>query len=96
LLDDDDCVVRVRAAEALWKIERHPRAFPQLVAELRSNISWAQLNAANAIGRIGPPAKEAVPALVELLTQRNFDVRRAAAAALKAVDPEATPKPESE
>jgi HEAT repeat protein len=39
--------------------------------------------AAEALGAIGPAAKEAIPALKEATEDKNADVRTAAAAALK-------------
>ena len=45
-----------------------------------------------AIGNIGPEAKEAVPALIEMLKDENKEVRRLAASALDQIDPETYPR----
>jgi HEAT repeat protein len=46
----------------------------------------------DALGEIGPPAKPAVPELLKALSHRELNVRRAAAEALKTIDPTAVPK----
>ena len=45
-----------------------------------------------ALGAVGPEAKEAVPALVDALKDKDEAVRTCAADALKNVDPEAAKK----
>ena len=46
--------------------------------------------AARALGQIGPAAKAAVPSLHEALHDFRPEVRRAAAEALRKIDPDAT------
>ena len=48
--------------------------------------------AAQILGELGPGAKEAVPALLQSLRDRENAVRDAAAAALKQIDPKAAAK----
>ncbi|MHC4399851.1 MAG: HEAT repeat domain-containing protein [Planctomycetota bacterium] len=63
-LEDDDPAVRVRAAFALWTIDGQlDRAMPVLIDGLKGEAGWA---AADLIARLGPAAKDAVPALVEI------------------------------
>ncbi len=93
-LRDEEGIVRTCAAEALWKIARHPNAIGQLVAELEVADEMAQRHAAEAIGAIGPDAKQAVPALGALLTHRDFGLRRAADLALQKINPGAVRQPE--
>lgn len=61
---------------------------PALTAALAADcrVRWA---AADALGKIGPAAAEAVPALTAALTDADWDVRRAAADALGRIGPEA-------
>jgi HEAT repeat protein len=44
--------------------------------------------AARALGKLGPAAKTAVPALTKLLSDKNEDIRKAASAALKKIQEE--------
>ena len=48
--------------------------------------------AATTLGRMGQAARPAVPALLEALQDKDEDVRRQAAAAVQAIDPEAAKK----
>src|SRR5215467_10681 len=54
----------------------------ELVAALKSNDSLGRRLAAHALAEIGPAAREAVPALIEALRDRESFVRVWAAAAL--------------
>jgi HEAT repeat protein len=98
LVDSDGGVAGPAAALCLWRIEQDPSVIPHLIRQLkpsheqfvrdeqgdasRQYVAWA-------LGRIGPPAKEAVPLLAEAayLDSREFGV--AAAWALTRIDPEA-------
>jgi HEAT repeat protein len=47
-----------------------------------------RLAVATALGKVGRGAKDAIPALVKRQNDESFAVRRAAAKALRAIDPE--------
>ena len=87
LLNDEDHSVRVSAAVALWKIQRHPKATLALEAMLRGGDTSAAWAAAGALGDLGDRALEAVPALAAALGHADDDTRRAAAAALGRIGP---------
>jgi HEAT repeat protein len=71
---------RVAALEALWKINEHPMVVPGLAEILKDDQEgW---RAAFALGRLGPKAKAAVPALVEALRAVNGATRLESASAL--------------
>jgi len=56
--------VRISAAEALWKINhRTDRVLQVLIDTLQDNKGWYYQRAAAALGRMGPAARPAVPAL---------------------------------
>ena len=79
LLNDEDAIVRVNTAVALWKIQQHPKAVPSLLEMLRSGKSPVAYQAAVALGRLGAEPETIGPALVEAFHQTDADVRRAAA-----------------
>jgi HEAT repeat protein len=101
-LDDRRPRVRVVAAEAVWRTKESPRAVPVLLEVLRQ--SWylrslleedpnnIRYMAARALGRIGPPAKDTVPELLDLLDASEPYLAATAAAALKRIDSEAARK----
>lgn len=91
LLGGKDGEMRAYAAGALWKINRHPRAIPTLLEELKNPSYDKPYAAVVMIGEIGPPAKEAVPDLIKTLSHRELFVRKEAARALKKVDPRSMP-----
>jgi HEAT repeat protein len=81
LLGDADWGVRVNAAAALWRIDRHARAIPALVDMLRFSTGTGPYKAAVALGSLGPEAEPAVAGLIGALRHTDADVRRAAARA---------------
>jgi HEAT repeat protein len=89
---DEDHAVRVEAAVALWKIDRKgPLVIPALTKALADDNELICWMAADALGQIGPEAREAVPALRRAL-QRDFRislVRTGVILALKRIDPQA-------
>jgi len=60
---------------------------PGLLEALGRSEGAKRADAAEELGRIGPPAKAAVPELVKSLQDRDADVRLAAAGALTCIDP---------
>ena len=92
LLEDEAQENRVHAAEALWRINRHPKSLPTLQIALQDRDEWAAVFAALALGKIGPDAITAVPTLQAALREQNFRVRYAIRKAL----PKITGKPLTE
>ena len=97
-LNDRNFRTRVVAAEAAWHLDKNARAVPLLLEVLReapfadpSDSGNMKYMAARALGRIGPPAKEAAPVLRELLQDEDPFVRMTAAAALKAIEKKTQP-----
>ena len=81
-LANDDEITCVNAAVALWKIDRHPKALPALLAMLRHGDSSQAYAAAVALGQMQQEAEKTAPALIEALRAPTADVRRAAARSL--------------
>ena len=90
-LHDEDPVVRIHAALALWQIARHEKALPTLVAALHQDAAAASYDAAMALGELGPDAQPAVADLVQALSHADADTARAAALALGRVGTAAIP-----
>jgi HEAT repeat protein len=82
ILGNEDEISCVNAALALWKINRHAKAVPALVAMLRQGNSSQAFAAAEALGQIEADADAVAPALIGALHSRDADVRRAAARSL--------------
>ena len=83
--------VRTAAAQALPLVGPTTADVPALVKILKEPGAEAKEAAAVALGKIGPPAKEAVTRLTELLTDKESEVRIAAAEALGRIGPGALP-----
>ncbi|WP_337175822.1 HEAT repeat domain-containing protein [Paludisphaera sp.] len=64
-------------------------ALPNLIRELKLKDSRARINAARAIGGMGPEAREAVPDLIAALKDRDPGARASAAYALGRIGPDA-------
>jgi len=62
-----------------------PSEIARLIAQLRDESLTVRGNAAHALGRIGPAAKDAVPELAKLLKDPITDVREVAASALSKI-----------
>jgi HEAT repeat protein len=77
------------AADALVVIG--PASVPALIRGLASDDRIEREAAANTLGRLGPAARDAVPALRGTLQDQHGWVRDAAARALRAIEPEADP-----
>ncbi|HEY3789962.1 MAG TPA: HEAT repeat domain-containing protein [Urbifossiella sp.] len=74
--------VRVAAAEALMLVGPTAADVPVLLKISKESTTGAAEAAARAFGQIGAGAKDAVPRLIEMLGNRDQDVRTAAAEAL--------------
>jgi hypothetical protein len=89
---DEDHAVRVEAAVALWKIDRKgPLVIPVLSKALTDDNELICWMAADALGQIGPEAREAVPELQRAL-QRDFRlslIKTGVKLALERIDPQA-------
>ncbi len=91
-LKDDDEEVRINAALTLANIggKESARAVPQLLIALRQRVSLeTRRQAAVAIRNIGAPAKEAVPDLIQALSDEDGDLRAGAALALGGIGADA-------
>jgi HEAT repeat protein len=95
-LNDRDYRVRITSAEGLWRLKQDERVPPLLLHSLRdSNLTDDPdrnnevFMAIRALGRIGPRAKEAVPALARRLAHYDNYLVETAANALRQIDPEA-------
>ena len=89
LLEDEDSYVRASAAEALWKLtHRANLVLPALIEIVQKHE--AKLDAIRVLALLGKDATPAIPALRDSLNDRYESVRRAAAAALRHLDPEFT------
>ena len=61
------------------------KAVPTLIDSLENKDNWIRTNAANILGEIGPPAKDAIPALVIALDDNYDDCRFRAVQALQKI-----------
>lgn len=86
----DDPMIRGRVSVALGRVG--PLAVPALREALKSSDRNVQCSTMYALGRIGPEAKPAVPALLEMLQDKDEYYRFAAGHALKKIDPDAAVK----
>jgi HEAT repeat protein len=90
-LKDKNGVVRVKAAEAIWKIEQPAPStlMPVLLAALRDKDFGVRAAAPPVIALFGAKAKPAVPALAEALKDKEVSVKLSAIAALGDIGPAA-------
>ncbi|MFH1924461.1 MAG: ankyrin repeat domain-containing protein [Planctomycetota bacterium] len=84
-LADENSLVRIHAARALWAIERDPAAVGRLVDCLRAKDPAVRLMAAVALKAVGPAAKVASDALSEATCDSLDPVALAASRALKSI-----------
>jgi len=102
-LRDKNLDVRLAAAKALWNISKNPDlVIPVLIGLLEEK--WPVANdggearrrflqaVIESLGRIGPPAKAAIPALTQKTKDKNRHISEAAQYALKTVAPAAAGK----
>jgi hypothetical protein len=89
-MNDSNSTVSDAAAEALVKVTPE-LAIPKLIENLK-NSSWqVRQKAAQMLGEIGQPARDAVPALEKVKRDPDIDVRKTVASALHAIDPTGHP-----
>ena len=86
---DPDPDVRANLAQALAKIG--PTAVEQLMGALDDPLPERRAGAAYALGLLGTSAKSALPKLLDLLEDKETDVRRQASQAIVRVLPSAKP-----
>lgn len=88
-LKDKHPMVRVKVAEALWKIDQTPAAtlMPVLLQAMKDNDAAVRAAAPPVIALLGAKAKPAVPVLVNALADKEFGVKLAAIAALGDLGP---------
>jgi HEAT repeat protein len=84
-----DPAARLRAVHSLQDRQETATIVPALAEALRDENTYVRRDAARALARFGPEAKEAVPILFALLRDREPSVRRAAERALEKIDPAA-------
>jgi HEAT repeat protein len=89
-LKDADPEVRQNLAIALAKIG--PAAVEPLVAALKDPLPERRAGAAAALGQIGAPARPALPALLDLLDDKELDVRRQVSHAIARLIPSSRPE----
>jgi HEAT repeat protein len=81
---DTDEIVRSNASDAITLLTPKT-AVPPLTLALKSNDPNVRINAARTLGRIRRYTDEAIPSLVFMLRDENYDVRQAAIEALKRI-----------
>jgi len=85
LLKDGDMRDRLTAAEALCRIEQNADALPILLDGLRHREEKTRLLAIEALQRLGPLAKGALPALREATQDVEIAVRVAARGCIETI-----------
>ena len=88
-LQDKNALVRVKVAEALWKIEQTPALvlLPVLLDAMKDKEAGVRAAAPPVLALLGSKAKGALPALKEALKDKEFDVKLSAVAALGDLGP---------
>jgi len=93
LLNDKNSQTRISAAVALWLLEGQSQPTLELLKKNNGPEDWQdRFFSAYTLGEFGSAAKEAVPALLELLHDEHEGVREHAAKALMKIDPAAAQK----
>src|SRR5262245_54560640 len=80
-----DLEIQKRAREILKMIQTR---VDYLLDELRTGNATTRRAAAETLGQLGKEARAAVPALVQMLREKDESLQEAAAGALAAIDPE--------
>jgi HEAT repeat protein len=102
-LHDGDWDVRLSAAKALWSISKEPEEVVPVLADLLGG-KWSPAahvgdlrrrflqEVIEALGRIGPQARAAIPSLLEKARDENRHVLESAIRALRQIDSDAATK----
>lgn len=87
LTESNDIYDRINGVERILELDKtwNHQAIPILQEALKSDKACAQCRAAYLLGEIGPPAKAAVPSLMELINSHDEDVQGTALKALKKI-----------
>lgn len=88
-LNHTDGRIRVIAARSLWRFNKHAASVSLLAEHIRHFDVLVQSDAFAALKDIGPEAKEAVPALVDALTDEESSIRIGACEVLSVMGPTA-------
>ena len=88
-LKDKNAAVRVKVAEALWKIDKTPSTvlLPVLLQAIKDKDPGVRAAAPPVIALLGAGAKKALPALVDALKDKELDVKLSAVVALGELGP---------
>ena len=88
-LKDHDVEVRLRAATSLLRFgsAQIKDTIPVFTACLSNDVPRRRERAASSLGRIGPTAASAIPALLKMLKDTTFQVRVEAAIAIIKIEP---------
>lgn len=90
-LGDNNLGAQRRGTEKFWPNNMDREVLVSgLMAALQHDHAAIRAGAANALAQLGATASVAVPLLIELTKEESMLAREAGAAALKAIDPEAT------
>jgi HEAT repeat protein len=82
------CMTCAGPAPARQKLPRKTQDVAALIEKLKDKDSYTRREALASLGRIGPAAKAAIPAVTNRLKDKNPFVRIYAASALKRIDPQ--------
>jgi HEAT repeat protein len=90
-LEDKSPRVRVKVAEALWRVERPPVRvlLPALLASLKEKDEVVRINALVVLGQMGQAAKTTVPEIARSLKDKDMGVRMEAVLTLGEMGPAA-------
>lgn len=101
ILHDKDREVRLAAAKSLWNINKNVENVVPVLVDLLEEESGAGDSSETrrmflqtvieALGRMGPPAKAAIPALNHMTKDKNRHVSASALHALRNIDPSKAP-----
>lgn len=85
-MNDRSGMTRVYAAETAWLIQQHTDAIPLLIEAAQDEKNNVRYAAARALGRLGPSAKAALPALRNLLDDSDWLLVETGQDSIKKID----------